>query len=298
MRNLLSGSHETLSKKAACLRLTAASLAESMKLGGFRSLYRGQGVDFCGVREYLRGDDVRAIDWNVTARMGRPFVKLFEEERELQLFLIVDRSASMFVGGGTRTKYEAAAEAAALLTLAAEWNGSPVGAVFFDGAIGFSCAPESGRNRTMLLLSRLDEASRIESGSVLGNAIAGAARLLKNHAVVFVLSDFRSAGWEEPFRLLAQKNEAVAVRISDAALPEAGALPCIDGETGVRTVLPTNSAPCRAAWSDFDRRKASRIQDFCFRHGAGFLSLSTEDDSFRALSAFFAVKGRPQTAGR
>lgn len=264
-----------------------------MKSGGFRSLYRGQGVEFAGVREYLRGDDVRAIDWNVTARMGKPFVKLFDEEHELQIFLIVDRSASMFTGSKGRVKYETAAEAAALLALAGEQNESPVGAVFFDGKIHFSCTPETGLERTMLLLSRLDEVGETENGSVLGNAITGAVKMLKHHSLVFVISDFRSSGWEEPFKLLAQKNDVAAIRISDSTdweLPEVGSFPFTDNETGVRLVLPTQRQSLKSLWREEFRHRTAKLENFCARHGAGFVSISTEEDVVRMLSNFFVAK--------
>jgi len=110
-------SQESLVKKASYLRIAAADLAEGMKTGNFKSLYRGQGIEFSGAREYIRGDDIRSIDWNVTARMGRPFVKVFEEERELQIFIILDSSLSMQLGNGKTSKYETAAETAALIQL-------------------------------------------------------------------------------------------------------------------------------------------------------------------------------------
>ena len=162
MQNFLSGNKDSLSKKASYLRFSAKTLVENLKLGSFRSLYKGQGVEFSGVREYLRGDDVRAIDWNVTARMGRPYVKVFDEEHELQIFLVVDRSASMFCGVNGIVKYETVAETAALLALVAEASASPIGAVFFDGEIHFSCKPASGKERTMLLLSKLDKVEKIK----------------------------------------------------------------------------------------------------------------------------------------
>lgn len=295
MQKLLSGSYESLSKKASVLRISSGVLADSLKSGGFKSLYRGQGIEFSGVREYLRGDDVRSIDWNVTARMGKPFVKLFEEERELQMFLIVDRSASMFTGSKGRVKYEAAAETAAALAVAAEINDSPVGAVFFDGEIHFSCVPESGRTQTMLLLSRLDEAECRANGSVLGNAIAGAVKMLRKHSLVFIISDFRSSGWEEPFKLLAQKNDVAAIRITDPSeieLPEIGAIPFTDVETGKRVVMATNNASFKSAWRENFRYRTERLNDFCIRNGAGFVSISTEEDCIRMLSRFFATKGR------
>ena len=129
----LSESTDSLVKKASYLRIAAADLAEGMKSGNFRSLYRGQGVEFAGVRDYTRGDDIRTIDWNVTARMGRPYIKIFEEERELQIFIITDSSLSMQLENGSdrRTKYAAAAETAALVAIAAELNACPTGAVFF-----------------------------------------------------------------------------------------------------------------------------------------------------------------------
>ena len=201
---------ESLVKKASFLRIQARSLAENMKSGNFRSLYRGQGIEFSGVRDYIRGDDIRSIDWNVTARMGRPYVKLFEEERELQIFIVMDTSASMLLDCGSRlpTKYAAGANTAALITLAAEMNGCPVGAVFFDGRIHFSCKPQSGKERTMLLLTHLDKLPQKQTnGSVLANALIGADKILRKRSLVFVLSDFRSAEWETPLIKLAQKND-------------------------------------------------------------------------------------------
>ena len=136
---------KNLSKRAELLHLSSVSLAEGMRNGTFRSLYRGTGVEFSGVREYLAGDDVRAIDWNVTARMGKPFVKIFDEEKELDVFLVADKSFSMDTGSGIQSRLETAMECASLITLASLHNGSPVGAVTFDGRIDFSCPPKSGK---------------------------------------------------------------------------------------------------------------------------------------------------------
>ena len=290
MQNFLSGNKDSLSKKASYLRFSAKTLVENLKLGSFRSLYKGQGVEFSGVREYLRGDDVRAIDWNVTARMGRPYVKVFDEEHELQIFLVVDRSASMFCGVNGIVKYETVAETAALLALVAESSASPIGAVFFDGEIHFSCKPASGKERTMLLLSKLDKVEKIKEGSVLANAIQGATKLLKNRSLVFVISDFRSAGWEEPFKLLSQKNDVVALRITDTfdfELPDMGSVPFVDSETGISCVLPTSTEGLKSAWKEDFKYRTQKWKDFCIRHGASPLSISTEEDVVRVLSSFF-----------
>ena len=294
MQHLLAGSRDSLSQKASYLRVAAGCLADSMRTGGFKSLYRGQGVEFSGVREYLRGDDVRAIDWNVTARMGKPYVKMFEEEHELQVFLIVDRSSSMFIGSKGKVKYETAAEVAALLSLAAEVNESPVGAVFFDGAIHFSCSPEAGRRQSMHLLTRLDEVEHIKRGSVLGNAIKGAVKILKHHSLVFIISDFRTSGWEEPFKLLCQKNDVAAIRITDPTdweMPEVGVSPFTDSETGKRLILPTRFQAFKSAWRDDYRKRTAKLEKLCARHKAGCISISTEEDVVRQLSGFFAARG-------
>jgi uncharacterized protein (DUF58 family) len=296
MQHLLAGNRESLAKQASMLRIASTKLADSLKAGAFRSLYRGQGIEFSGVREYLRGDDVRAIDWNVTARMGKPFVKLFEEEHELQIFLIVDRSFSMFTGSGKKSRYETAAEAAALITMAAEMNASSVGAVIFDGEICFSCTPESGRRRTMLLLTCLDEIEgNGTAGSVLGNALTGAGKLLKKRSLIFVLSDFRSTSWIDPLASLGQKHDIVAVRITDAVdneLPEMGTVPFIDSETEIRLMLPTSSSSFRNVWRTDNRQQKTRWQENCVKHGILPLTIATDDDPARVLSNFFTHRGQ------
>ena len=203
-------SRESLAIRASRLRLRARTIAGGMKTGSFRSLYRGMGVEFNGVREYLQGDDVRLIDWNVTARMGKTYVKLFEEEKELIVFFVIDRSLSMQQGAGSRSRLEAASETAALLTLAASLNNSPVGAVMFGGSVEFSCAPEAGRDCEMLILSQLDSLPKSrEKGSVLSNALHGTHRLLRSRALVFVISDFRTTGYEKELARLAKELEKV-----------------------------------------------------------------------------------------
>jgi uncharacterized protein (DUF58 family) len=285
-----------LARRATLLRLSSAALAENMRSGGFKSLYRGYGIEFSGVRDYFVGDDIRSIDWNVTARMNRPFVKQFEEERELQVFFVIDRSLSMDTGSLRKTRLASAAEAAALLLFAAEKNNSPVGAVFFDGEIQFSCAPKAGKERTMLILSRLE---RIEKktvrGSVLGSALKGAGKLLKKRSLVFVISDFRVAGWEHSFAQLAQKNDVVAIRITDrldGELPAIGSVSFSDPETGALRVLPTSSRSFARAWFDDNRRRTDHWKEECFHRGGYPVELSTAEEPLIVLSRFFAQRER------
>ncbi len=295
MKNFLRGNKESLSKKVSCLRLSSRAIADSLKGGSFRSLYRGQGIEFSGVREYLHGDDVRSIDWNVTARMCKPYVKMFEEDQQLQLFLVVDRSFSMLTGTNGRVKYEQAAEISAILSMAAELNESPIGAVFFDGKIHFTAEPKSGPGQTMLLLSRLDEIEAVDNGSALKNALTGAVKMIRNRSMIFIISDFRVSGWEEEFKMLSQKNDVTLIKITDPGeleLPEVGTVPFTDAETGARLMLPTSSAVLKSMWRDEYRKRNERLKDFAFKHGSYFLSISTEEDAMNILVRHFASRER------
>ena len=290
--------NESLIKKALYLRLMAQDIAEGMKSGNFRSLYRGQGVEFAGVRDYTRGDDIRTIDWNVTARMGRPYIKIFEEERELQIFIITDSSLSMQLENGSdrRTKYAAAAETAALVAIAAELNACPTGAVFFDGAIHFSCQPSLGKENTMQILNHLDRLpSTPTPGSVLPNAISAAAKILRKRTLVFVLSDFRSGGWEKPLINLAQKNDVIAINLHDAAdeeLPSLGTVTFQDAESGLKMSLPSSSPAFKKEWRTYNEMNQNRWQDFCFKHGIMPVVLDTKTEPVQILNQIFARKSR------
>ena len=290
--------NESLIKKALYLRLMAQDIAEGMKSGNFRSLYRGQGVEFAGVRDYTRGDDIRTIDWNVTARMGRPYIKIFEEERELQIFIITDSSLSMQLENGSnrRTKYAAAAETAALVAIAAELNACPTGAVFFDGAIHFSCQPSLGKENTMQILNHLDRLPATPTpGSVLPNAISAAAKILRKRTLVFVLSDFRSGGWEKPLINLAQKNDVIAINLHDAAdeeLPSLGTVTFQDAESGLKMSLPSSSPAFKKEWRTYNEMNQNRWQDFCIKHGIMPVVLDTKTEPVQILNQIFARKSR------
>ena len=290
--------NESLIKKALYLRLMAQDIAEGMKSGNFRSLYRGQGVEFAGVRDYTRGDDIRTIDWNVTARMGRPYIKIFEEERELQIFIITDSSLSMQLENGSdrRTKYAAAAETAALVAIAAELNACPTGAVFFDGAIHFSCQPSLGKENTMQILNHLDRLPATPTpGSVLPNAISAAAKILRKRTLVFVLSDYRSGGWEKPLINLAQKNDVIAINLHDAAdeeLPSLGTVTFQDSESGLKMSLPSSSPAFKKEWRTYNEMNQNRWQDFCIKHGIMPVVLDTKTEPVQILNQIFARKSR------
>ncbi len=285
---------QSLSKKAKLLHLTSIALANGMKTGSFKSLYKGQGIEFFGVREYMIGDDIRAIDWNVSSRIGKTYVKTFNEERELDVFIVLDKSMSMNTGSGRCTRLETASDCASILTLASLKNSSPVGAITFDGAIDFSCKPISGKNHALMLLSKFEHMDEHQTtGSVLTKALAGAARLLRKKSLVFIISDFRSAGWDVPFAHLCSKNDVIAIRICDdldTNLPKIGTAPFRDNETGHFFKLPLSSPKFSSYWNDSNTKKIEAWKKYCLKHGATPLCINTSQDPSSELIKFF--KGR------
>ncbi len=278
--------YHSLIKKATYLKIKVRDLADGMKTGNFRSLYKGQGIEFSGVRDYIRGDDIRSIDWNVTARMGRPYIKIFEEERELQIFIILDTSLSMCLQND-KSKLDCATETAALITMAAEINNCPIGAVFFDGEMYFSCKPKQDKAQTMLILTHLDKTRENPvKGSALGSAINGAGKLLKNRTLVFILSDFKSGNWEDSIISLSHKNDVIAIRIQDSfdeQLPELGTVVFEDVESGIKMDLPSSSKNLQKEWKAYQEQKKTHWKDVCIKHGITPVIMNTKNDPLQVL---------------
>ena len=192
------------------IELRARSLVNTLFTGEYRSVFRGQGIEFAEVRAYQQGDDFRAIDWNVSARMGHPFVKTFMEERELTLLLIVDQSGSLHFGR-PYTKAGLAVEVAAVLALAAARHNDRVGALLFADMPEYVVRPAKGRAHALRVIRDLVAFAPRGRGTNLAGALAYAGKLLRHRAIIVVLSDFRAEGWEEPLAQLAARHEVVAI---------------------------------------------------------------------------------------
>ena len=278
----------SLLKKASYLKIRARELAESFKSGNFRSLFRGQGIEFEGVRDYIRGDDVRTIDWNVTARMGHAFVKVFEEERELQVLLIMDNSESIMIKHDKKSKFEIAQDASALITIACELNSCSLGAIFFDGQINFCTKPLLNKSQTMLILNKISKQNETPvKGSVLNSALISASRILKKRSLVFIFSDFRSEGWQKALVALAKKNDVLAFNIFDSfdyQFPELGSVVFKDAETGSKMILPTTSKKFQKSWQNFNQQKLQNWKDFCLKHGVIPVIMNTKDEPLEILN--------------
>ncbi len=284
----------SLSHRASSLRLVSRSIANALHVGNFRSMYKGRGVDYAGAREYLYGDDIRAIDWNVTARMGKPYIKLFEEDKELIVFVIVDRSASMESGSGKRSRLELASETAVLMIFAAMQNASPVGGILFNGELEFSSIPKTGKDHAMVLFSKIDTPPiHNTKGSSLSLSLRYASRLLKNRSLVLILSDFRCGGYEKDIAALASKHDVVAVRIhdeTDSALPNVGTVEFFDPETQTKKPFATSNLAFQKEWKSYNERHFERWHAMCTKRGIDTLTLSTNDDPVQDLAQFFSSR--------
>ncbi|MDR0383405.1 MAG: DUF58 domain-containing protein [Spirochaetaceae bacterium] len=271
--------------------IAAQSLAEDLFAGDFRSVFRGNGIEFEEVRHYEQGDDIRFIDRNVSARFGKPYVKLYREERELSVFVVLDCSASMFSGcKGAISRFEQALLAAALTGFSAERAGQRFGALFFDSEIRRLFKPGKGRSRLMAVVSAALEARPLGRGSALSLAIRGAGSALKRRGLVVIISDFRCPAWDDGLGAVAGRHDFIAVRISDPLdyeFPGLGLLTVEDPETGMTIQAPTGFSSFRRAFRKWNEEQAAAWRDSCRRLGIARLELSTADDAHAALKAFF-----------
>jgi uncharacterized protein (DUF58 family) len=292
-----------LLRRITSFPIVSSGLTEELLAGDYRSVFKGQGIEFDEARHYQAGDDARLIDWNVSARFGEPYVKMFREERELTVFIILDISPSMHSGAAPDaadplTRYEQACLAAALVAFSASEAGQRVGALFFDRDISRVFPPRKGRRHVMGMLgSAIAVPAAFRSGaqgSNLAAAMTGVGRLLKRRSLVVAVSDFYAAGWEEALGDLARKHDLVAVGLSsplDTGFPPMGLVPLEDPETGLKLHAFSNSRTFLSDWSRWHEDRAKWLETVCRRSGAACLPLSTTDDAASALKRFFGGRG-------
>lgn len=284
-------------ERALRLHLDATLLSRSIAAGQFRSLRQGvHGVDFAGVREYTLNDDARQIDWNVTARSNKAYIKLFEQARDMQIFIVLDRSRSMFTGSGGRTRREAAVEAATLVVLSAAMRAIRVGVLEFDGEVRTLIPPKSGDAQSALILSRINNVTAgidTANGSSLASAITSTLATLKMRSFVMILSDFRiaTALFDCPFAALASRHDAAAICITDSmdnVLPRIGSVRFADAEGQASAMLPTSSATFARDWKKEGQQRLSAFNALCARRGVIGTVLDTRDDALRCLLGLFS----------
>jgi uncharacterized protein (DUF58 family) len=258
--------------------------------GDYRSLFRGMGIDFTDLREYEPGDDLRHIEWNVTARLDTPYVREYVEDREITSWLLLDLSPSMAFGPVARQKGLVVAEVATTIAHVLSRGGSRVGAVLFDTGVRTVIPPSSGRNQVLRIAKAvLDTRAETGTGRVtdLGALFRATAGLARRRSLVIVVSDFISAeGWERPLALLARRHEVVALQVSDpreSVLPDVGSIYVEDAETGEQIFVDTSDRGFRQRLRDAVAERQEALEGEARRVGVDLHRVSTDDDLVRVL---------------
>jgi uncharacterized protein (DUF58 family) len=288
-------SPEEVMREVRRIEITTRHLVRDIVAGEYSSAFRGRGVEFAEVREYQPGDDVRAIDWNVTARLGSTYVKRYLEERELAVAFAVDFSASKRFGSRLRTKGDLATEVCAVLALAAARNNDRVGALFFTDRIERVIPARKGRRHVLRIVSDLLSFVPAGSGTSLATALAYLEPLLRRRSVVFIVSDFLASGYDSDLARLATRHDVIAVQLSDPRerqLPDAGLVTLRDPESGAWRCLDTGSAAVREAFcrrmTEFDLSLEQCLRE----RGVDLVRLETGRSYAEPLIAFFRRRER------
>ena len=287
-----------LMAKVGKIRILTNRLIDDQLSGDYHSTFKGQGVEFDEVRPYEAGDDVRTIDWNVTARTGIPYIKRYAEERELTVLFMVDVSGSQGYGSGQRSKMELAAEVTALLALTAIRNQDKIGLILFSDKIVTYIPPRKGRDSVMRLVR---EVLAAEDGAEGGTDIAAALRFLngvqKRRAVVFLVSDFLAPAesYERLLRATARHHDVICVPVSDPAeahLPDVGLVELEDPETGALSLVDTSSAAVRNAFAANAAAEGEELRGFFLKTGIDTLAVSTDKPYIDGVRALFKRRAR------
>jgi uncharacterized protein (DUF58 family) len=286
---------EELLRKVRLIEITTRRAVDSVMSGQYKSHFKGQGVQFSEHRLYVPGDDVRHINWNVSARTREPLVKKFDEERELTVLLVVDISGSETFGSSGKLKSEMAAEIGGMLAYAASNTGDKVGLLIFAGEIELIIPPKKGRQHILRVIRELLVHTSQSKGTNLLGALDAAGRIMKHSGVVFVISDFITDGYEVALRRLTRKHEVVAVKVSDEReieIPEIGQILLFNPETGQEQWVDTSSSTFKRWFSTYQKQFESKTKSAFKSSRVETLTVLTKEDYGEAVVRFFRARSR------
>lgn len=284
-----------LLKKVRQIEIKTRGLVNQVFSGEYHSVFKGRGMEFSEVREYQYGDDIRLIDWNVSARFNHPFVKVFEEERELTVMLLVDFSASGTFGSGTQLKHEVAAEICAVLSFSAIKNNDKVGLILFTDRIEKFVPPKKGRAHILRIIRELISFQPTGTGTDIRQALEYFNHVNKKRTIAFLISDFIDEGYDHILRIVSRKHDVIAIEISDPreeALPPAGMIKMRDAETGSERWIDTTNPMVRQHFEAFWReRRAARRQMF-IRSRVDAIPIRIDRPYIKPIVDFFRLRER------
>ena len=282
-----------LLKKVRKIEIKTRRLSDHIFGGEYHSTFKGRGMTFSEVRQYQYGDDVRAIDWNVTARYNEPFVKVFEEERELTMMLVVDVSGSEMFGTQDQFKREILTEIAATLAFSALQNNDKVGVLLFSDQIELFIPPKKGRSHVLRIIRELLEFKPISTRTNISVALEFLSGILKKRAIVFLLSDFMDTSYEKTLQIASKKHDLTGIRVYDALeedLPNIGIVPMRDAETGGIQWVDTQSKKLRQNYIKHYLEQVKYFETLFKKNGAGTLSCRIDESYVKKLLSYFKAR--------
>lgn len=288
-------STSTLLKKVRKIEIKTRGLSNHIFAGEYHTAFKGKGMAFSEVREYQAGDDVRSIDWNVTARYNSPFIKVFEEEREMTVMLLVDVSGSGNFGTNKQFKREVATEIAAILAFSAIKNNDKVGVIFFSNIIEEFIPPKKGKSHILRIIRQVLAFEAKEKKTDVSLAIEYFNNVMKKRTICFVLSDFISQEFEKPLKIASKKHDIIALRIHDKrenTLPNVGIIPLQDAENDTISYVDTSSQKVRELFYNKQEEKQTYLRKLFPKCGVDMIDISTGSDYVKPLMNFFKNRGK------
>lgn len=275
------------------IEIETSHLAEGLLAGIYRSAFKGKGIEFEEVREYQPGDEIRSIDWNVTAKTGRPHVKTFKEERELTVILIVDASSSTRFGSTNPTKNKLIAEVAALIAYSAIKNGDRVGLIIFSDEIDLFLSPKKGTRHVLRIIRELIASPQVNRKTDISKAMSYFGKVQAQRAICFVISDFMSPDFSQEFKLLAKKHDLIAISVMDpyeVTFPNINLAELSDLETGQQQMIDTGSSMRQKNFREASEKHLQMLKTLMTKIGGGFIDIRTDRPYFKDLERFFKLR--------
>ena len=283
-----------LLKKVRKIEIKTRRLSDHIFGGEYHSTFKGRGMTFSEVRQYQFGDDVRNIDWNVTARYSEPYIKVFEEERELTMMLLADVSGSEFFGTDQQFKSEIVTEVAATLAFSAMQNNDKIGLILFSDQIELYIPPKKGKSHVLRIIRELLEFEPKSKKTDVAQALKFLSNVMKKKAIVFVLSDFITEDFKDALKIAAGRHDITGIRIYDRheeEIPNLGVVQMEDEETGQFLLVDTTSKKIRNNYSRFYYDKVAYYKETFTRSGAGVIDVRTDESYVKKLLGYFKRRG-------
>lgn len=277
-------------KKVRELEIKSKKITQHLFTGEYHSAFKGRGMSFREVREYYAGDDIRFIDWNVSARFSHPFTKLFEEERELTVMLMIDISASSLFGTVNATKKDLVTEIAAVLTFSAISNNDKVGVIFFSDKIELFIPPKKGKQHALYIVRELLTAEPKNKGTQIAEALRRFNGTTRQRSIAFLLSDFIDHRFEDALKVVGRKHDVIGIKVydrMDMQLPDAGLLQVTDAETGQPQLVDTSDYWVRKQYEEEFFKHTEWCKNLFVKSGCDLLHVRTDEDYVKVLQKFF-----------